>query len=323
MVKILFGPMLLATLLALTAAAHAQDFPSKPIRIVIPFSPGGGVDLLGRLIAEKLQAKWGQPVVAENRTGANGNIGAEHVARSAPDGHTLFIATTGQYVNNKLLYKKLSYDPDALVPVAITTTVPLNLTIGPKLAPKVKSVQDFIAYMKANPGQLTYGSVGIGSSLHLTGELLQTMTGVKIIHVPYKGTAPAVADLLSGQLDMVFVEIHGSLPHMASGRLRVLAVGSEKRLHAVPDIPTMSELLPGFVSTIWTGVSAPSGTPPAIVNRLSAAIIEAMKQPDLAKRLTDLHVEIVAAGPAEMAQQIKRDSERWGAVIRATGATAE
>jgi tripartite-type tricarboxylate transporter receptor subunit TctC len=317
-----FGTLLLGAALALSTAAHAQDFPTRPIRIVIPFSPGGGVDLLGRLIAEKLQAKWGQPVVPENRTGANGNIGAEYVSRAAPDGHVLLIATTGQYVNNKLLYKKLPYDPEALVPVALTTTVPLNLTIGPKLAPKVKSLQDFISYLKANPGDVTYGSVGIGSSLHLTGELLQTMTGVKLIHVPYKGTAPAIADLVSGQLDTAFVEIHGSLPHMASGRLRVLAVGSEKRLQAVPDIPTMSELLPGFVSQIWTGISAPPGTPAPIVNRLSAAIIEAMKQPDLAKRLTDLHVEIVAQGPAEMAQQIRRDSAHWGAVIRATGATA-
>ncbi len=315
--------LLLGAALAFCVTAHAQDYPVKPIKIVIPFSAGGGVDLLARLIAEKLQAKWGQPVIPENRTGANGNIAGEYVAKASPDGYTLLIATTGQFVINKLLYRKLAYDPDELVPVAVTTTAPLNLTIGSKVGAKANSVQELIALMKANPGQLTYGSAGIGSSLHLTGELLQLMAGVKMIHVPYKGTTPAVADLLSGQLDMVFVEIHGALPHMASGRLRVLAVGSEKRMPAVPNIPAMSELLPGFVSTIWTGVAAPPGTPRAIVNRLSGAIVEAMKQPDLVKRLTDLHVDIVAGGPAEMALLMKRDVERWGGVIRASGATAE
>ena len=320
--RILLG-LLQGMALAFSPAAQAQDYPSKPIKIVIPFSPGGGVDLLARMIGEKLQARWGQPVIPENRTGANGNIGGEFVAKASPDGYTLLIATTGQFVNNKLLYRKLSYDPDALVPVAVTTTVPLNLTVGSKVGTKANNVQELIALMKANPGQLTYGSVGIGSSLHLTGELLQLMAGVKMIHVPYKGTAPAVADLLSGQLDMVFVEIHGALPHMGSGRLRVFAVGSEKRMPAVPDVPALSELLPGFVSTIWTGVAAPPGTPSAIVNRLSGAIVEAMKQPDLVKRLTDLHVDIVAGGPAEMELLMKRDRERWGNVIRATGATSE
>jgi tripartite-type tricarboxylate transporter receptor subunit TctC len=313
--------LLHAAALALFPAAHAQEYPSKPIKIVIPFPPGGGVDLIARLVSDKLQAKWGQPVVSENRAGANGNIGAELVAKASPDGYTLVIATVGQFVISKLLYRSLPFDPEALVPVGVTSTVHLNLTTSSKVP--ANSVQELVALMKANPGRFSYASAGVGSGLHLAGELFQLMTGTKAVHVPYKGTAQVITDLVSGQVDMAFVEIHGALPHMTSGRLRVLAVGSEKRLPAVPDIPAMSETLPGFVSSTWNGVAAPPGTPAAIVSRLSAGVAEAMRQPDVMKRLTDLHVEVVGGTPAEMAQLMKRDSERWGSVIRATGATAE
>ncbi len=301
-------------------SAQAQDYPVKTISIVVPAAAGGGLDRIARLLAESFRAKWGQPVIVENRAGAAGIIGSEYVSRAPADGYTLLFAATGQLVINKSLYTKLNFDPDTFVPISLVTAAPNVLVVNPRVA--ADSVQQLIAFAKANPDKLSYASQGTGTTQHLSPELLKSITGIGIIHVPYKGGAPALTDLMGGQVDMMFTEISGVLPHIRAGKLKALAVGSNKRNVALPDVPAMNEILPGFVSMSWQGMVAPAGTPASIANRLSAATAEALKQPDFAKHLSNASLESIGSTPEELAAFMRQERERWGKVIRATGARA-
>lgn len=321
MKKNISGGLLLAALLGCALTAHAQDYPSKPIKVIVPAEAGGTTDVMARTVAEMLREKWGQTVIVENRGGAGGNIGAEAVSRAAPDGYTLLFSAPGPLAVNKSLYNKLSYDSDAFVPISVVSTSHSVLVVHPKLG--VDSVQQLIAFAKANPDRLNYASSGNGSTPHLAAELFKAMAGVKIAHVPYKGSGPALSDLVAGHVDMMFVELSLALPHIRSGKVRVLAIGSEKRKPFMPDVPTVSEALPGFISVTWFGLVAPPKTPPAIASNLSTTIAEGLKQPDIAKRLAGLNIEAGGGTPAEMTQFMKQESERWGNVIRATGMTVK
>ena len=304
------------------ADARAQEaaYPSKAVRIVVPYPPGGA-DRLARIVADRLRERFAQPFVVENKAGAAGNIGGEEVFRAAPDGYTLLFSAPGTLVTNKSLYPKLRFDPDAFVPVSVITTSPNVLVVNPT-SPS-DSVQKLLAAARANPDKLNYGSAGGGSTPHLAAELFKSLSGTKIVHVPYKGTAPALTDLFGGQLDILFVEFASALPHIRGGKLRALGVGSEKRNPLLAGVPALAEVLPGFNSTVWFGIVAPPGTPALIANRLSSAIAESLKQPDMAKRIADTGVEAVGSTPEQMAAFMKEERERWGRVIRETGATAD
>jgi tripartite-type tricarboxylate transporter receptor subunit TctC len=319
--KILSGLTFLLAAVAFAPAAHAQDYPDKPVKIVVPFPPGGGADNVARIVSEKLQAKWGQPIIIENRPGATGNIGSDSVFRSAPDGYTLLMTPAPPLVINKILYTKLTFNPDAFVPVSLISSSPNVLLVNPKLG--VETIQQLIDYAKANPGRLNYASPGTASTPHLSAELFKSMAGVSAVHVPYKGTGPAIADLMGGQVDMMFVEMSAAISHIHSGKLRALAVGSEKRNPSLPDVPTVSEVLPGFVSITSVNIVAPPNTPVAIVNKISDAIADIMRQPDVVKRLLDSGTSAIGSTPAELARFLKQENERWGGVIRTTGTKLE
>ncbi|MFM9972595.1 MAG: Bug family tripartite tricarboxylate transporter substrate binding protein [Burkholderiales bacterium] len=309
--------------LLLVHALHvtAQDYPTKVVKVITPFPPGGGVDILARLIAEKLQVKWGQSVIVENRAGAGGNVGTEFAWRAAPDGYSLLVTAQAPLVINKSLYAKLNYDPDTFTPVSVLATAHSVLVSHPKVP--VETVPQLIAHAKANPDKLNYSSPGVGNPGHLTAELFKSMAGVRVVHVPYNGTGPALAGLLSGQVELLFGQLSSVLPHVRAGKLKLLAVASEKRYASLPNTPVMAETLPGFLSATWWGMVAPPGTPSPITEKLSAAIAEAVKQPDFAKRLGELGFEAGGGTPAEMALFMRQERERWGGVIRAVGAKAD
>ncbi|HVL35457.1 MAG TPA: tripartite tricarboxylate transporter substrate binding protein [Burkholderiales bacterium] len=308
--------LLCAVLAALAFAAQAQDYPSKTVRIVVPFPAGGSADLLPRVVAEKVAEKWSQPVIVENRPGAAGNIGADVVFRAEPDGYTLLSAPPPPLVINKLLYPKLTYDPAQFVPITVIAAIPNVLLVHPRT--KVDTVQELIALAKANPGRLNYASQGNGSTSHLTAELFKAMAGgLSITHVPYKGTAPALADLIAGQVEMMCDNLGVSLPHVRSGRLKALAVASRTRVAALPEVPALAETLPGFEAVAWFGIVAPPRTPAAIAARVQAAVAEALRHPDVQKRLGELSAEPLGLTPAETAAYMRQETERWGGVIRA------
>jgi tripartite-type tricarboxylate transporter receptor subunit TctC len=309
-----------AAAFAFAHALHAQDYPSKPVRIIVP-SPGGTVDVVARLFTGKLAEKFGQSVFIENRAGAGGNIGAEAVFRAAPDGYTLLAAPPGPLVINKSLYAKLAYDPDLFAPIAILATAPQVLVVNPRI--KAENLSQLIALARANPDRLNYGSAGAGSSLHLAAEMFKSMAGVKMVHVPYKGAGPALADLTGGQVDLMFMDLGAITPHVRAGKLRALGVAGDKRNSLLPDVPAVRESVPGFNSIFWAGLVGPPSLPPAIVNRLAAAAAEIARQPDIAKRLVELSFESGDSSPAEMAVFMKQERDRWGTVIRAIGVTAE
>ncbi|HEX6267429.1 MAG TPA: tripartite tricarboxylate transporter substrate binding protein [Burkholderiales bacterium] len=299
-------------------AAQAQEWPAKAVRIVVPFPAGGSADLMPRALVERLSREWGQAVIVENRPGAAGNIGADVVFRAEPDGYTLLSAPPPPLVINKLLYKKLSYDAEKFVPISVIGAIPNVLLVHPKT--NVSTVQEFIALAKSNPGKLNYASQGNGTTSHLTAELFKAMAGgLKIAHVPYKGTAPALADLLGGQVEMMCDNLGVSLPHVRSGRLKALAVASAKRFPGLPEVPALAESLPGFEAVAWFGMVAPPGTPAAIAQKVSAGVAEALKQPDVMKRLSDLSAEPMGLTPAQTADYMKRETERWASVIRTAG----
>jgi tripartite-type tricarboxylate transporter receptor subunit TctC len=321
--KALLLRIVFVTAVALCGPAHAEDdYPAKTIRIVVPVAPGAGTDFLARLIAEKFQTKWSQPVIVENRTGgAAGNVGAEVAFRSAPDGYTLMVSGPGPLSINKALYPKLAYDPDAFVPVSLIAAIPNVLVVKPSLP--ITNVKELIAYAKANPGKLNYASGGSGTTPHLSVELLKSMTGVDIVHIPYKGSAAAMQGILGGQADLMFVELSSTLSHLKAGRLRAIAIGTEARSSLLPDVPTMGESFPSFVSMTWYGMAAPPKTSPAIAAKLSAAIAEMLKQPEIANRLQSMSIDAIGSTPAEMTRYAKAETERWGKVIRATGAAVD
>jgi tripartite-type tricarboxylate transporter receptor subunit TctC len=321
---------LLAALLAallLATSTHAQDpaatYPARPIRIVVPFPAGGAADALPRIVAERLASRWGQPVIVENRAGASGSIGAETVWRAEPDGYTLLATPPAPLVINPSLYEKLAYDPDQFVPVTVIASIPSVLLVNAVKIP-VGTLQEFIALMRANPDKYNYASQGTTTVSFLTTEMFKTAAGgLRITHVPYKGTAPGLAALLAGEVEVMFDNLGVTVQHVRSGRLKALAVGSEKRVAALPDVPAMAEFYPGFVSVAWFSVSAPPKTPAPIAEKLSRAIAEILKQPEVAKRLADLSAEPIGSTPAAMAALMKEDAKRWREVIRAAGVRAE
>jgi tripartite-type tricarboxylate transporter receptor subunit TctC len=309
-------------LVVLAFPLYAQEWPSKPVRIIVPFPPGGSADLLPRAIGEKLAEKWGQPVIVENRPGAAGNIGAEAVYRAEPDGYTLLSAPPPPLVINRLLYPKLSYDSTQFVPITVIGAIPNVLLVHPKT--NVSTVEQFIALAKANPGKLNYASQGSGTTSHLTAELFKSMAGgLNITHVPYKGTAPALADLLGGQVEMMCDNLGVSLPHVRSGKLKALAVASAKRVKALPDVPTLAETLPGFEAVAWFGIVAPPKTPRAIAEKVAAGVQNALQMPEVLKRLSELSAEPMGLTPAETAAYMKQETERWAAVIKSAGVKAD
>ena len=295
--------------------AFAQEWPSRPVRIVVPFPPGGAADALPRIVAEKLTAKWGQPFVIENRPGASGTIGAEIVSRAEPDGATLLATPPAPLVINPSLYLKLPYDPLQFVPVSVIAAIPSVMLVHPRVA--AGSVAEFVALAKENPGKLNYASQGATTVSFLTTEwFMAAAGGLRITHVPYKGTGPGLAALLAGEVDLMFDNLGVSLAQVRAGRLRALAVCGERRVDSLPEVPAMNEIYPGFLSMAWFGVVAPPRTPAAIADKLSLAIAEALKQPDVSKRLAELSAEPIGSQPAAMAAFMKQDAERWREVIR-------
>ena len=306
--------LLLIACASFTGAAHAQDFPSKHIRIIVPFQAGGLLDVVGRVVADKFREKWSQPAILEHRAGASGNLGAEALYRSEPDGHTLLLSPPGPVALNKLLYSKLAYDPDTFVPISILVSTPAVLVAHPDVP--ATTPQQLIAYAKANPNKLNYATPGAGSTPHLAAELLQSMAGIQLMQIPYKGTAPATIDLIAGQVQLAFAQFSTVLPAIRTGQLRLIAVAGESRSPLYPDAPALTELLPGFYSANFFALVAPPGLPPALANRLSEAAAEAMKQPEVEKRLRDLTTDPVGNSPAEARRFLDQERERWGHVIR-------
>jgi tripartite-type tricarboxylate transporter receptor subunit TctC len=309
-----------AVLLMLTAATRAEEaaaYPDRPVRFIAPVTPGGGVDTLARIVAEVLQNAWGQPVVVENRSGAGGNIGAEAVYRAEPDGYTLLFTPDGVLVINKMIYPKLDFDPDRFAPVSVVADSGSVLIVNPKIA--ATDVQQLIDFAKAHPGVLTYASPGYGTGSYLTAEMFKSMAGVDITHVPYKGTTPALTDVLGGQVSLMFGELGSVLPYIQAGKVRALAVTGEKRIAALPGVPTVAETLAGFVATPWNGIVAPPGTPAALADKISVTLAGELKKPDIAERLTDRNFQPVGTTPEQMSLIVKHETERWGRVISALG----
>jgi tripartite-type tricarboxylate transporter receptor subunit TctC len=299
-----------------------QDWPQKTVRIIVPFPAGGSADLLPRVVGEKLAQQWGQAVIVDNRPGAAGNIGATAVFQAEPDGYTLLSAPPPPLVINRLLYPKLAYDSTQFVPMTVIAAIPNVLLVHPKVG--VNSVAELIALAKKNPGKLNYASQGSGATSHLTTELFKSMAGgLQITHVPYKGTAPALADLLAGQVDMMVDNLGVSLPHVKSGRLKALAVASSKRFRSLPDVPALAETLPGFESVAWFAIVGPPKTPSAIAEKVAAGVAEALRNPEVLKRLSDLSADPLGLSPRETAAFMKQETERWGAVIRSAGVKLE
>jgi tripartite-type tricarboxylate transporter receptor subunit TctC len=312
--------LLAATLCA--PLASAQPYPSKPIRFVVPFAPAGGTDILARLIAQKLSESWGQPVNVDNRPGASGNLGTEIVARSAPDGYTILMVVNTHAVNASL-FSKLSFDPVRdFAPVILTATTANILVVYPSVP--ARSVQDLIALAKAQPGKLKYASGGSGTTSHLAAELFKTMTGVDMVHVPYKGGGAAYADLLSGQVQLYFVGIPGTVQYLKAGKLRALGVTTSRRSPAVPEVPTIAESgVPGFNATTWWGILAPAGTPQALISRLDQEVGRILRQPDLRAKLDEQGFESVASTPEGFGQFIRAEIDLWAKAVKVSGARAD
>ncbi len=308
--------------LAATLGAMAQAYPVRPLRLVVPFPPGGSTDIVARLVAQKLGEALDQPMIVDNRAGAGGMIGAENVARSAPDGYSLLLASSGPIVIVPALQPKLGYDSVRdFAPVSIIATIPTMLVVNEKVP--AKNVAELIALAKARPGKLNFASSGVGATPHLAGEVFKSMAGVDIGHVPYKGSAPALTDLMGGQVDMMFEQIPAVLPHVQSGKLRALAVGSAQRVAALPDLPSISESgLPGFDVVSWFGIMAPAGTPAPIVSRLRAELMKIMRMPDVSEKLASLGAEPQASTPQAFSQTIVAELPKWAEIIRKSGATA-
>ena len=290
------------------------------MRILVPFPPGGTADLLTRLTAEKMTASFGQQFVVENRAGAGGNLAAEHVARAEPDGYTLLASPPHLLTINPLLYK-LAFDPTKLAPVSIIAMYPNVLLAGPKL--RAASLQDVIAQARERPGAIAIASQGNGTLSHLAAELFKSMAKIDLLHVPYKGTAPAMTDLLGGQVELMFDNLITAMPHVKSGKLRLLGVAGERRIGAFPDVPAIAEVLPCFRSETWMALVAPPGTPAAITDKLSAAVRRAIDEPDFRRLLTELQAEPVGNTPREMTEVVRQESERWSRVIREARITIE
>ena len=315
---------LAAALLACTAASGlAQDYPIKPIRYIVPFAAGGMTDILGRIFGAKLSEAWGQQVIVDNRPGAAGGIGSEIAAKAPPDGYTLLGGTISSHAINVSLYSKLPYDPVRdFAPITLYVSLPNMLVVHPSLP--VKSVRDLIALAKAKPKLLTFASAGNGTSQHLSGELFNVMAKVELVHVPYKGSAPGLADLMGGQVLMFFDNITTSLPLAKSGKIRAIAVTTAKRASVWPELPTIAESgLAGYDVSSWQGVFAPAGTPAPIVAKLNAQIVKSLALPDVRERLTSLGADPVGNTPEQFAAYIKAEIAKWAPIVKASGARVD
>jgi tripartite-type tricarboxylate transporter receptor subunit TctC len=300
-----------------TQADAQQAYPSRPIRIISPFSPGGGNDTICRIIAPKLVERLGQRVLVDNRAGANGIIGTEVAARSVPDGYTIVLIPSGHAVNASLR-KKLPYDTiKDFTPITMVGSSPLVLSVHP--AVPAQNVKELIALAKARPGQLTYGSAGVGSSGHLAGALFETLTGTKMVHVPYKGMALAITDLISGQIFLAFATSLSSVPHVRSGRLRALATTGAERSPALPDLPTVADSVPGYEASLWYGFVGPAGIPPENVRRLNSEIVAVLELPDVRKRLASQGLDVRPSTPEDFGRLLRTDLARWAKVVQRAG----
>ena len=313
--------ILLSLGLGLGCVAQAQDYPTRPIRIVVPFTAGGGVDGIGRALAEKLTPRLGQSVIVDNRPGASGNIAAEHVYKSAPDGYTLFVGGDGTLAVNKMLFAKLNFEPEKFEPISTLAVSPMMVTVNARVP--VQSLQELIAYGKANPGKITFGSAGAGGASHLAAEVFQKSTGARFVHVPYKGILQAFNDVMAGHVDMMFGFEASVGPHMHGGRVRVLAVTGAKRHPALPNVPTVSEVVPGYVMVSWATLVAPPGTPASVVQKLSAATVEVMRMPEVMERMRLQGYEAVGTDAAAAKAHVRQEAERWRKVVPSLGITPE
>lgn len=309
------------TFAAFCAAAAAQNYPSKTVRMVVGYPPGGPTDVLARIVSQKLTQSWGQQVIVDNRPGASGMIGAEFTARAAPDGYTLLMVPV-TYAVTPSLFQKMTYDVEKdLAPVAQVAAAPFILVVHPTLP--VKTVKDLIALDRRNPGQINFASASTGGMPHLAGELFNSMTGTKLVHIPYKGAAPATTDLLSGQVTLMFNNMLSAMPQVKAGRLRAVAVTSSKRSAAVPELPTIAETVPGYEASGWYGAFAPAATSKELIGRLNAEMNRIMKMPDVAQRLAGDGVEAVGTTPEQFGIYLKQEVAKWGKVVKASGAKAD
>lgn len=313
----------LALLLLVASSAVAQTYPSKPIKIVVPFPAGGIADLYARLIGARLTESWGQPILIENRTGAGGNIGTEAVAKAPADGYTLLIGINGPIATNKYLYKSLAYDPDKdLAPISLLASAPQMLVVAPALG--VERLRGFIDYARTHPGRVSYASVGSGSASHLTMELLKGEAKIDLVHVPYRGFPPAVTDMLAGNIQAMFAIVPGVLPHVRAGKMKALAVTALKRSPLAPDVPSVAELgFPQLESLAWIGLLAPAATPREVLERLSMETMRQMQAGDVRDLLGKQGFVVVAGTPAGFQQWIRAESAKWARVIKTSGATAD
>ncbi|HEY3048436.1 MAG TPA: tripartite tricarboxylate transporter substrate binding protein [Polaromonas sp.] len=312
-----------AGLLAAVPAAAQAAYPSKPITMIVPFSAGGTTDILARIVGQALTAELGQSVIIDNRAGAGGNIGGQAAAKSPADGYTLFMGTVGTHAINSTLYKKMPFDPiKDFVPLTRVANVPNLLVANP--AQPFKTVKELIAYAKAHPGQLNFGSSGNGSSIHLSGELFKTMAKVDMQHVPYKGSAPAVTDLLGNQIALMFDNMPSAIQHVRSGKLRAIAVTTAKRSPELPDVPTIAEAgVPGYEATSWFGLFVPAGTPPAVISKLNTAIVKVLAKADIKKKINEQGAEVYSETPEQFSAFIQKESVKWGKVVRESGASVD
>ncbi len=311
--------LIAAVALLVAAPAHAQqsaaDYPNKSVKVVVTVPAGGGVDTVTRIVTERLRAKLGQPFVIENKGGAGGNIAAESVFNADPDGYTLMASQPAPLTTNVVLYKKLSFDPTQFEPVAITSSAPNVLLVKNDFP--AKTLAEFMSYVRANPGKLNYASQGPGTTSHLTAELFNKVAGTKLVHVPYKGTGPALIDIAAGHVDLIFMQIEAAMKLHEGGKARILAVTTEKRIAALPDIPTMGEAgLKDFISDTWNAISAPPKTPAPIVAKLNAAINDVLKMPEVQEQYRKQYLQLGGGTPADMARIVKEDTARWSVVIR-------
>ena len=316
--KIAARRALLAALIAVAGNAQAQTYPARAVRVVVPYSAGGPLDDVMRVVGHRLAEMWGQSVVVDNRTGAGGSIGADFVAKAVPDGYTLLLGNAGPMTINPGLQKKLAYDVARdFAPVSQLTASPMVLVVHPTLP--VKTVPDLVRLAKARPGQLVYASAGIGNLQHLAMEEVQARAGIRMNHVPYKGAPPALIDVMSGQIDLMFANIVGVLQHIKRGKMRAIAVSSVKRAAVLPDVPSIEDTFAGFDATGWTGVFAPAGTPKEIVAKLHADITSVLARPDIRERFGEQGAEVVAGTPEQLAAFLRRESALYAKIIRSSG----
>jgi tripartite-type tricarboxylate transporter receptor subunit TctC len=315
--------MIGACLLVTGALAQAQGYPDRPIRIIVPYTPAGTTDILARLVGQKMNETWGQPVIVDNRPGANGNIGTEIAARATPDGYTIIMGAAATHSINNTLYPKLTWDAvKDFAPISLVAVVPNILVVNNSLP--VKNVKELVAYAKANPGKLTHGSPGNGSTSHLSMELFKSLSGTQMVHVPYKGSAGVLADVMAGQISLTMDNIPVYLPQVKAGKIRALGVSSARRTPAAPEIPTVSEAgVPGLEAVSWFGLLAPAKTPKAIVGKLSAETARIVKLPDVNKRISELGAEPVGGTPQEYAAFIQSEIAKWRKVIKDAGVKLE